>query len=71
MKKSIFLGVAFTFVTLIGLSSANSIGTGTKATLVGEKSNAITSESRNANSSTSNASTNNSASTFDAFIPRR
>ena len=69
MKKSIFLGVAFAFVTLIGLSSANSIGTGTKTTLVGEKSNAISNESRN--STTSVASTQSSASTFEAFIPRR
>ena len=69
MKKSIFLGAAFIFVALIGLSSANSIGTGTKTTLVGEKSNAISSESRN--STSSNASTQSSASTFEAFIPRR
>ena len=69
MKKSIFLGVAFAFVTLIGLSSANSIGTGTKTTLVGEKSNVITSESRN--STNSSASTQSSASTLEAFIPRR
>ena len=69
MKKSIFLGVAFAFVTLIGLSSANSIGTGTKTTLVGEKSNAISSESRN--STSSNATTQSSASTFQPFIPRR
>ncbi|MGQ8870375.1 hypothetical protein [Myroides sp. TSA_177.3] len=69
MKKSIFLGVAFAFVTLIGLSSANSIGTGTKTTLIGEKSNAISNESRN--STNSIASTQSSASTFEAFIPRR
>ncbi|MGQ8870376.1 hypothetical protein [Myroides sp. TSA_177.3] len=69
MKKSIFLGVAFAFVTLIGLSSANSIGTGTKTTLVGEKSNVITSESRN--STNSSATTHSNVTTFDAFIPRR
>ncbi|EHQ43724.1 hypothetical protein [Myroides odoratus] len=69
MKKSIFLGAAFIFVALIGLSSANSIGTGTKTTLTGEKSNAITSESRN--TTNSNATTHSSASTLNPFIPRR
>ncbi len=64
MRKSIFLGVAFAFVALIGFSSANSIGTSAKSDLAGEKSNSILSESRNT-AATANATT------LEVFRPRR
>lgn len=65
MRKSIFLGVAFAFVTLVGFSSANSIGMGAKSDLAGEKGNGISFENHNA--TTANAS----ATTLDPFRPIR
>ena len=65
MRKSVFLGVAFVFVALIGFSSANSIGTSAKSDLAGEKSNSMLSESRNVTAASATAST------LDPFRPKR